>query len=237
MLYRDRYGHGHPAVQKNIVTRANGTDFISEFRGSDELRPFPNLWDNARMTEARSQRPLAGWWKPEARMAENGSRRVTPLILAPPARMAAQRHGPALISAYGSLCSPRIYCFNKLAGIHAIRVKTPVPLGRNPCYPWFKTSNCKTNPIFQPHETNQFKGFQSLSKRFKAIQRVWRKFFIFWRLPLPRTSTQIKRRVSPSPQNTNQIPANTGQKCLARCLSPISRHFIILLYVRTNCLS
>ena len=58
-------------------------------------------------------------------------------------------------------------------------------------------------------QTNPFKGFQSLSKRFKAIQRVWKTFFIMW-------GNHVSDPASPSTQKTksSDAPPNPCRKAV-----------------------
>ena len=61
-------------------------------------------------------------------------------------------------------------------------------------HPWLKPLFARLTQFST--QTNQFKGFQGLSKRFKAIQRVWRKIFFS---PL---GNQVSRPTPPI--NSNQ---------------------------------
>jgi len=100
---------------------------------------------------------------------------------------------PVLCSFYSNL---RALC----ASVAKIRVHL--------CPSVVKPRNCKTNPI-STSVIWPFKGFQSLSKRFKAIQRVGKTFFIFGG-DSRRDRNQSKSTLAGS--DTNQIPAHTGRK-------------------------
>jgi hypothetical protein len=164
---------------------------LVENRGSDELTLFTNPWENTRMIDFQSSAIVE---RPSHRSCHSPSPGGEGRDEGEQYR-GGRQSAQIRVSVFAASVFVRVH---PLATFHVV----------------FKHRNYETNP-FPPI-------FQSVSKQFKGSgEKI---FFLRRASKFPgrnRPSTQIKRRVSPSPQKTNRMQADTHQKTgPAPCLVP-----------------